>query len=53
MHFDLKPAAVYIGSIFLGDVNQSLQAVGLLVNIFYVAFQYTLKKKKANEKPNN
>lgn len=46
MHFDFKASAVYVGAIFLGDINASLQAVGLIANIFYISYQYLLLKRK-------
>ena len=46
MHFDLKPTITYIGAIFLGDLNQGLQAAGLIANLLYIAFQYKRSKQK-------
>lgn len=46
MHFDIKGAAVYVGAIILGDINASLQAVGLIANVIYIAYQYKILKRK-------
>ena len=46
---DIKGIAVYIGALFIGDLNASLQAVGLIANIFYIAYQYKILKKKEAE----
>ena len=49
MRMDIKGAAVYIGAIFLGDLNASLQAVGLIANIFYIVYQYKILRDKETE----
>lgn len=52
MHLDIKGIAVYVGAIFLGDINTSLQAVGLLANVFYIAYQYKILKRKQDKEEN-
>jgi len=47
---DIKGIAVYVGALFIGDLNASLQAVGLIANIFYIAYQYKVLKKKETVK---
>jgi len=48
-HLDIKAAAIYIGAIFLGDVNQALQAAGLIANLAYLIYQFKVFKKKNKE----
>ena len=47
---DFKGCILYVGSLYLGDVNQLLQTSGLLLNAFYIGYQlYKFHKKNKNE----
>lgn len=45
-HLDIKAAAIYVGAIFLGDINQALQAAGLVANLAYIIYQFKIFKKR-------
>ena len=48
---DFKAAALYVGSLVVGVVNDHLQTIGLAMNIIYIAFQIyrTHQSSKNNE----
>jgi hypothetical protein len=43
---DLKAVIIYVGAVIIGDFNQAVQAVGLLLNVFYIGYQLRLLHKK-------
>ena len=45
MDIDFKPAAIYIGSILVNDINQLLTTGGLILNIVYIGMQVYKHKK--------
>jgi len=46
---DLKAAIVYVGAVFLGDINAVLQAAGLLANLAYIVYQFKVFKRKSEQ----
>jgi hypothetical protein len=46
MKMDYKPGLLYIGSLFINDVNDLLKTSALILNLGYLAYQFYIFHKK-------
>ena len=47
---DFKPTFLFIGALFIGDVNEILKTSALVLNLGYLGYQVYIFHKKNNEK---
>ena len=47
---DFKPSFIFIGSLFLVNINNFLVTTALILNVFYISYQIYTHHKKNNDK---